>query len=536
MEEVEKLRKRRRVFRRNATIVINKLKKELAEEDNVAEAELKTYLVELKESKDELKALDAEILRLMLDDEDEDSCDKEVQETLEYNKKVEKALVLIEMELGESYESRSNASIYSSRIERTASKESLCSVASKESLVSVVSKESLVSVASGKSGTSNASESCRRRVAVKLPKLEVQKFAGQIHHWQEFWDGFCSAIHENDELAKVDKLKYLKSFLVEPAKSVLSGLKITESNYDTAVELLKKRYAKPSVIQHAHINQLINLAPVFSEDNITRLKYFRDQIETQFRGLEALNVDKKSYSTFVVPILMEKLPKEFRIGMARSMKKGMLEWSLDELVSALDEEMEVRESHDSLLKPVRAVDRPNKQQKQPVSTASMLFTPEENPQKCCFCKQEGHLPNDCGIKEPEERKSILKKSFKCFLCLKSGHRSFECRSKLRCKFCRAKHHSSICAANRPKHSSISSKESSDREAKSASAPINVNSASMLNANAPIWAGSTCSGNSVALQTALAKVNERKECTVRVLFDTGSHKSFISARAVETLGA
>ena len=230
---------------------------------------------------------------------------------------------------------------------------------------------------------------------------------------------------------------------------------------------------------------------------------------------------------------MEKLPKEFRIGMARSMKKGMLDWSLDELVSALDKEMEARESHDSLLKPVHAVDRP-KQQKQPVSTASMLFTPEENLQKCCFCKQEGHQPNDCGIKELEERKSILKKSFKCFLCLKCGHRSFDCCSKLRCKFCRAKHHSSICAANRPKHSSISNKESSDREAKSASAPINVNSAFMLNANVPIWAG-CLSGNSVALQTNLAKVNERKECTVRVLFKTGSHKSFVSARAVETLG-
>ena len=179
------------------------------------------------------------------------------------------------MELGESYESRSNASRYSTRIERTDSK---------ERLVSVALKDCLVSVASRKSGASNASESCRRRVAVKLPKLEVQKFAGHIHHWQEFWDGFCSALHENDELAKVDKLKYLKSFLVEPAKSVLSGLKITVSNYDTAVELLKKRYTKPSVIQHAHINQLINLAPVFSEDNIKRLKYFRDQIETQFCG------------------------------------------------------------------------------------------------------------------------------------------------------------------------------------------------------------------------------------------------------------
>ena len=98
------------------------------------------------------------------------------------------------------------------------------------------------------------------RVVVKLPKLEIKTLAGQIHQWKEFWDGLCSAIQKNDDMALVDKLKYLKSFLAEPANSVISGLKITESNYNTAVELLRKRYAKPSVIQHSHINQLINLA------------------------------------------------------------------------------------------------------------------------------------------------------------------------------------------------------------------------------------------------------------------------------------
>ena len=57
-------------------IVINKLNEELAEEGNVAKSEKNTYLVELKESIDGLKALDAEILRLILDEDKGDSCDK----------------------------------------------------------------------------------------------------------------------------------------------------------------------------------------------------------------------------------------------------------------------------------------------------------------------------------------------------------------------------------------------------------------------------------------------------------------------------
>ena len=47
-------------------------------------------------------------------------------------------------------------------------------------------------------------------------------------------------------------------------------------------------------------------------------------------------------------------------------------------------------------------------------------------------------------------------------------------------------------------------------------------------------GCTGSGDRVALQTALAKVNAKKESRVRVLFDTGSYKSFISAKAVSKL--
>ena len=34
---------------------------------------------------------------------------------------------------------------------------------------------------------------------------------------------------------------------------------MTDSKYLVAVDLLKKRYAKPSIIQHSHINQLISL-------------------------------------------------------------------------------------------------------------------------------------------------------------------------------------------------------------------------------------------------------------------------------------
>ena len=58
----------------------------------------------------------------------------------------------------------------------------------------------------------------------------------------------------------------------------------------------------------------------------------------------------------------------------------------------------------------------------------------------------------------------------------------------------------------------------------------------MNPSAPSWVGNTDSSEGkVALQTALAVVNGKKESRVRVLFDTGSHKSFITSEAVGKLG-
>ena len=58
----------------------------------------------------------------------------------------------------------------------------------------------------------------------------------------------------------------------------------------------------------------------------------------------------------------------------------------------------------------------------------------------------------------------------------------------------------------------------------------------LNVHAASWVGnSASSGAQVALQTALACVNSEGEKKVRVSFDSGSQKTFISAKAINRLG-
>ena len=84
----------------------------------------------------------------------------------------------------------------------------------------------------------------REKLTVKIPKLDLKKFNGNILKWTEFWDGFEAAIHNNKNLHAVDKLNYLKSQLTGNASEVLSGLELTNDIYKIAIDLLKSMINK----------------------------------------------------------------------------------------------------------------------------------------------------------------------------------------------------------------------------------------------------------------------------------------------------
>ena len=94
-------------------------------------------------------------------------------------------------------------------------------------------------------------QSNRASARAKLPKLEVRKFKGSVFEWQEYWDAFESSIHNNEGLSVVHKFTYLKGLVEEPAKSAISGFALTVASYGSALELLKRRFGRPDMIQRA---------------------------------------------------------------------------------------------------------------------------------------------------------------------------------------------------------------------------------------------------------------------------------------------
>ncbi|CAB4027135.1 Hypothetical predicted protein [Paramuricea clavata] len=64
---------------------------------------------------------------------------------------------------------------------------------------------------------------------IKLPKLSLKKFKGDIKEWTPFWDSYTSAIHDNPDLSDIDKFNYLNSLLESKAAEAIARLKITSA-------------------------------------------------------------------------------------------------------------------------------------------------------------------------------------------------------------------------------------------------------------------------------------------------------------------
>ncbi|XP_065070921.1 uncharacterized protein LOC135695676 [Rhopilema esculentum] len=249
-----------------------------------------------------------------------------------------------------------------------------------------------------------------------------------------------------------------------------------------------------------------------------------DTIETHFRGLEALGVDQDSYATIIVPTLMEKIPEPIRLNMIRG-TKNFEEWDIETMLASFRHELNVREQNFSVLseKPVTKRDDGFKPRQPTKTSASALLSGNEgdkNWKKACAYCFEDHKELDCSkVQDIEERKKIILHSGRCFCCLKKGHRASKCRVKVVCKFCKFKHHSSICTRN---NNSVL-----DKTSPKPSAPPNLISTTSC-------VEKVDSGGRAALQTAQAIVVGKPQVRARVLFDTGSDKTFVTRGLVDHL--
>ena len=176
------------------------------------------------------------------------------------------------------------------------------------------------------------------------------------------------------------------------------------------------------------MDALLNTDAVASPHNLKGLRHLYDSVETQVCGLRALGVPSESYGSLLSSVLMNKLPQELRLIVSREITDGEL--NLDALMKITEREIDARERACTSSR----LSQSSKNQTKDIPTAAAMVSGATTPQ-CCYCSQP-HLSSACEvIVDPSERKRILMKAGRCFVCLRKYHRSRECRSIMKCSKC-----------------------------------------------------------------------------------------------------
>ena len=137
-------------------------------------------------------------------------------------------------------------------------------------------------------------------------------------------------------------LNYLRSLLGGTGLYAVAGLALSSASYQQAIEVLRKRFGNRQVIISKHMDTLMNMDAISSDQHVGDLRKLYDNTEAHVRSLKSLGIETASYGALLTPVLLAKLPPELRLIVSRKVSGTDLE--MDALLETFEEELTARES------------------------------------------------------------------------------------------------------------------------------------------------------------------------------------------------
>lgn len=116
----------------------------------------------------------------------------------------------------------------------------------------------------------------------------INPFYGNPSDWASFFQLFTALIIDNASLVNVQRFIYLKSFLRDEPLQLVHKLAVTNENFPTAVEILRKRYENQISVINAHFSALLETQPM-NKCNASTLRTFLTNCKKQLGSLKNLN-------------------------------------------------------------------------------------------------------------------------------------------------------------------------------------------------------------------------------------------------------
>ncbi|XP_064632518.1 uncharacterized protein LOC135490878 [Lineus longissimus] len=290
----------------------------------------------------------------------------------------------------------------------------------------------------------------------RLPPPEPGTFSGDPLAFPS-WKGAFETLIESKRIPATERLHYMRRYLSGPARECVEGFLYlnTETAYHDAKALLEKRYGDPFTVTNAFRNKLEAWNKIPPRDGAALRKFFDflKQCLTAMKSINTLGVLNDERENKKV---LAKLPD----WMITRWGRTVAEWrqNVGRFPTFKAFSMFVEREADIACDPVISLQairngQEDKRTNQPCTSkdkgrpqSSNSFATEMGSQdwkqrKCLLCKGN-HSLDFCHSflsKTLDDKKKFAWEKKLCFGCLKPGHRSKNCRHRLKCKECSKMH-------------------------------------------------------------------------------------------------
>ena len=370
----------------------------------------------------------------------------------------------------------------------------------------------------------NALSASSKGSSVRLPKLSVPTFDGNVINWRSFWEQFTISVHDRTELSQSEKLAYLKHAVKDgSAKQVVEGLSGSGDHYKEAIDCLCTRYNRPRLLHQAHVQAIVD-APSLRDGSGQELRCLHDTANQHLRALRAMDCEPPG--RFITSLLELKLDPTTMFEWQKCSQEATGVPHFTVLLEFVN--LRAQASESSVLESTKKHRAEVQQHKHSFSSCPITSMTAAVDEYCVACKTSKHPLYGCPKFKalPHDRMMVLLKSNRvCHNCLKPGHFIKECTSTHRCRKCQ-----------RPHHTLLHVEVQSERRATTDTAPVASLTSSVVDPVQSHVAQISSKSRQLLLMTCrvLVMTPDGRTMQVRALLDSASSASFVSNRLVQQL--
>ena len=360
------------------------------------------------------------------------------------------------------------------------------------------------------------------RTGVKLPKLDVPTFDGNILNWRSFWEQFRVSVHNRTSISDSEKLVYLQQSLRDgSAKNVIEGLSRSGDNYSEAVECLQARFNRPRLIHQTHV-RMISESPTLKDGSGKELRRLHDTIQQHLRALKAMGYELPG--PFITSLLKLKLDSDTMFEWQRHSQESTDVPHFSKLLEFLD--LRAQASESSAPASHKSSSRSqHRSQHAPKPIATFATNTSDSVVNCVLCGTIKHPLYVCPKFKSlshDEMVTTLKDNNLCLNCLKPGHYVCDCKSHNRCRTCQRPHHSLLHV------------DSKQKDPTPSQPPTQGPTQSTSRVSSNLATGGLGSNALMMICWVLVHSPNGSAMKVRALLDSASSASFVSERLTHLL--